>query len=121
MGTLIEDLLLFSKMSRVELQKAVIDPNRLVKETIRSLELETRGREIEWKIEELPRAEADAALMALVFTNLLSNALKYTRTRARAVFEIGIAQYDRHQTAYFVRDNGVGFDMWYAEQLYGWM
>ncbi|HEY6191069.1 MAG TPA: MASE1 domain-containing protein [Bacteroidota bacterium] len=119
MGTMIENLLLFSRMSRVELQKAPVDPNLLVKETIAALEMETKGREIEWKIGDLPRLEADAALMALVFTNLISNSLKYTRPRPTAVIEIGYAPHDGHGPAYFVRDNGVGFDMQYADKLFG--
>ena len=119
MGTMIENLLLFSRMSRVELQKAPVDPNLLVKETIAALEMETKGREIEWKIGDLPRLEADAALMALVFTNLISNSLKYTRPRPTAVIEIGYAPHDGNGPAYFVRDNGVGFDMQYADKLFG--
>jgi light-regulated signal transduction histidine kinase (bacteriophytochrome) len=119
MGTLIDDLLFFSRMSRVELQKSTVDPVQIVEETIRSLEMETRGREIDWKIGILPPLEADASLMRLVFMNLISNALKFTRTRSRAVIEIGHMEYEGRKPAYFVRDNGVGFDMEYADKLFG--
>ncbi len=119
MGTLIDDLLLFSRMARVALQRSNIDLAEIVGETIRSLEPDTKKREIEWKIGELPRVEADGSLMRLVFENLLSNAVKYTRPRKKAVIEVGWVESNGHEASFYVRDNGVGFDMQFADKLFG--
>ncbi len=73
---------------------------------------------MEWKIGPLPFVEGDPALLRQVFHNLLSNALKYSRPRSPAVIEIG-AQEQRGETVIFVRDNGVGFNMKYADKLFG--
>lgn len=119
MGNLIDDLLLFSRMARVALQRSTIDIGQIVGETIRSLEPDTKQREIEWKVGDLPRVEADGSLMRLVFQNLLSNALKYTRPRTKAVIEVGWAESNGHEASFYVRDNGVGFDMQFADKLFG--
>jgi light-regulated signal transduction histidine kinase (bacteriophytochrome) len=82
------------------------------------MEPDTRDREIEWNIGELPQIEGDPALLRQVFYNLISNALKYTRTRRRARIDIGSTQVD-NEIVIFVRDNGVGFDPRYAQKLFG--
>jgi light-regulated signal transduction histidine kinase (bacteriophytochrome) len=85
---------------------------------ISSIRGEVGHRDIEWRVEQLPTAVCDPGLMRVVFTNLLSNAVKYTQPRQKAVIEIGYMMQDG-QPVIFVRDNGVGFDMKYADKLFG--
>jgi light-regulated signal transduction histidine kinase (bacteriophytochrome) len=82
------------------------------------LERETANRVVEWRCQPLPFVECDPSLMEVVFTNLLSNAVKYTRPRTHAVIEVGAFQ-QNGQNVIFVRDNGVGFSMKYAQKLFG--
>jgi PAS domain S-box-containing protein len=117
-GTLVDDLLSFSRMSRIEMHDIPIDMNGLVRETLDDLSFEENGRSIDWNIAELPRVHGDPSMLRLVFRNLISNALKYTRPRARAVIEVGSKE-DDAETVFFVRDNGVGFDMRYVDKLFG--
>jgi PAS domain S-box-containing protein len=119
MGMLIDDLLSFSRMGRAEMRATELNMGQIVRDTISELMSDTAGREIDWKIAELPRIQADPALMRQVMKNLLSNAMKYSRTRARAEIEIGHAPGDQGEHVFFVRDNGVGFDMRYADKLFG--
>jgi PAS domain S-box-containing protein len=119
MGQLIDDLLDFSRMGRVEMRQTRIDLDRLVDETIGSLETSVDTRNIIWKRHSLPPVEADWALLKQVFVNLLSNAVKYTRPRNPAEVEIGCVSEENGEAVLFVRDNGVGFDMKYAGKLFG--
>lgn len=119
MGTLIDDLLAFSRMSRAELQKSRIDFNGLVREVIGELEQDEGGRSIEWEIADLPVQEGDVAMLRQVVSNLLANALKFTRTRPRSHIGIGAVTDNPSETLFFVRDNGVGFDMHYVDKLFG--
>jgi light-regulated signal transduction histidine kinase (bacteriophytochrome) len=116
-GRLIDDLLAFSRMGRAEMSPAVVDMDRLVRETFADLRFETTGRDIDWKIGELSEVCGDHAMLQLVLQNLLSNAIKYTRPRERAVIEIKSARNDE-EIVFFVRDNGVGFDMAYVGKLF---
>ncbi|PPC93709.1 MAG: hybrid sensor histidine kinase/response regulator [Methylotenera sp.] len=118
MGCLIDDLLAFSRMARVEMMRKEMDVTLLVQETIRDLGPEIQGRKINWRIASLPPIKADSAMIRQVFANLLSNATKYTRTRETTEIEIGV-QPSTKETIFFVRDNGVGFDMRYADKLFG--
>ncbi len=118
MGTLIDDLLTFSRLSRSELSKRAVDVARLVREVLDDFTALRAGREIELKIGELPVCSGDPALLKQVWINLLSNALKYTRTRRPAVVEIGCER-QNGENVYFIRDNGAGFDMRYADKLFG--
>jgi PAS domain S-box-containing protein len=118
MGTLIDDLLSFSRLSRADMSKRRIDMNVLVRTVVDDLRLETAGRKIEWHFGELPRGHGDAALLRQVWTNLISNALKYSSKREVAVIEIGARQ-ENGEDVYFIRDNGSGFDMRYAKKLFG--
>lgn len=118
MGKLIDDLLGFSRTARVELRKVHVNLNDLVKSVLHEMEPDTGGRDIQWTMGELPQVEGDPALLRQVIFNLLSNALKYTRTRRQARIEIGSTQTD-NETVIFVRDNGVGFDPRYAQKLFG--
>jgi signal transduction histidine kinase len=117
-GGLIDDLLSFSRMGRTEMREIAIDMNRLVREELTELKFETDGRDIDWRIGDLPEVRGDPAMLRLVLQNLLSNAIKYTRARALAVIEVGDASNDE-EIVFFVRDNGVGFDMAYTNKLFG--
>ncbi len=119
MGKLIDDLLAFSRMGRVEMSKLPVDLSSLVREVIRDLELELAGRNIHWHIADLPTVAGDRAMLRIVLTNLLANALKFTRPRAEAEIEIGSRPGQGRETIIFIRDNGVGFDMTYADKLFG--
>lgn len=119
MGQLIDDLLSFSRMGRAEIRQHAIDLNQLVGDTIRGLELQTKDRSIEWRIEPLPPARGDAAMLRQVFSNLIGNAVKYTRQRDPAVIQIGRLGDEDGSPVLFIRDNGAGFDMGYAHKLFG--
>src|SRR5436190_15683877 len=118
MGRLIDDLLSFSRTARVELSKTRIDMADLVQSVIRELRPEPENRQVDWTVRKLPQVQADPALLRQVMLNLLSNALKYTRTRQPARIEIGSTS-TQNEEIIFVRDNGVGFDMRYAHKLFG--
>ena len=118
MGMLIDDLLIFSRMSRTELRHAKVSSDALVHEAIHGLQGETNDRAIRWKITALPEVEADPAMLRQVWVNLIANAVKYSRPRNPAEIEIG-CNLDNGELAFFVRDNGVGFDMQYAHKLFG--
>jgi len=118
MGTLVDDLLSFSRMGRAELRKTPVNLDQLVKEVLEDLRQETQGREIVWSIGALPEVQADPSMLRLALVNLLSNALKYTRTRKPARIEIGCGS-QNGDTVFFIRDNGVGFDMQYIDKLFG--
>ena len=118
MGMLIDDLLAFSRIGRSEMRTATIRADKLVQDAIGELREETKGRDIAWKIGELPVICGDSSLLRLVLVNLISNALKFSRTRPRAEIEIGCTE-EEDEFVFFVRDNGVGFDMNYTEKLFG--
>ncbi len=118
MGRLVDDLLNLSRVGRQPLHLERTGLNALVEEILTVLQGEMRGRQIEWQIGPLPSVECDPGLIKQVFANLLSNALKYTRPRERAVIEVGQKTADG-RGALFVRDNGVGFNMKYADKLFG--
>jgi len=118
MGNLIDDLLAFSRIGRAETRKATVSLDALVKEALHELRPETEGRHIAWTIAALPDVYGDRSMLRLALVNLISNAVKFTRTRPQARIEIGCADGDG-ETVVFVRDNGVGFDMKYADKLFG--
>ncbi len=117
MSKLIEDLLTFSQVSREPMKKRQVDLRRLAREALNELREEKKGREIEVVIDELPPCQADRALMKQVFLNLLTNSLKFTRPRERAKIHVGFTQ-PNGETVYFVRDNGVGFDMRHSDSIF---
>lgn len=118
MGRLIDDLLAFSHMGRIEMMQSETDVALLVQETIHSLQPEIQNRKIRWNVASLPKVRADLAMLRQVFINLLANAAKYTRTREVAEIEVGVKS-TRKEDIFFVRDNGVGFDMQYVDKLFG--
>jgi signal transduction histidine kinase len=119
MGTLVDDLLSFLRMRHAELVRAPVDVAALVRELIAELGPQTAGREVEWKIGELPPLEADRWLLRAALENLLSNAVKFTRPLPRAAIEIGgSVTPGGDEVTLFVRDSGVGFDPRYAGKLF---
>jgi PAS domain S-box-containing protein len=119
MGQLIDDLLAFSRMARAEIREAPVDVAALAREIVAKLEMEARGRAIEWRIGSVPPMLGDAAMVRQVLANLLGNAAKYTRGRDPAVIELGFEGEDEGRGVVFVRDNGAGFDMQYVHKLFG--
>jgi PAS domain S-box-containing protein len=119
MGDLIDDLLAFSRMGRVETQMTLVDLDQLVKEIVSEVRQGTEGRDIVWRIDPLPACYGDRSMLRIVLVNLVSNAIKFTRQRARAEIEIGRAEGSDHEAVVFVRDNGAGFDMKYVDKLFG--
>lgn len=118
MGRLIDDLLELSRTSRAELHLTRFSLKELVASVRRDLHKECLGREIEWIIGDLPEIEGDPNLLRQVLVNLLSNALKYSRPQPKARIEIG-SNTSEPEEIFFIRDNGVGFDMRYAGKLFG--
>ncbi|HTF57929.1 MAG TPA: ATP-binding protein [Planctomycetota bacterium] len=118
MGQLIDDLLEFSKMGRKALLTTPLDMEGLVNQVCTETRTAHPDRALEMKVGSLPPSQGDPAMVKVVFANLVSNAVKYSRGRNPAVIEIG-ARVDAHETVYYVRDNGVGFEMQYAHKLFG--
>jgi signal transduction histidine kinase len=118
MGLLIDDLLSFSRMGRHALSVQPVDLEPLVREVIRELEPDAAGREIEWRIADLPAVRGDAIMLHMVLGNLIANAVKFTRPREKARIEIGSLPGGDAEAVIFVRDNGVGFDMAYGDKLF---
>jgi light-regulated signal transduction histidine kinase (bacteriophytochrome) len=139
MGELIEGLLAMSRLGRQELRRRPVAVSDIVRESMDDLRADCEGRAVEFVVGALPACEADRLLLGQVFANLLSNALKYTRKREKARIEVGSLKFgqvsrqgesdkadralplmlDPECWVYYVRDNGVGFDMRYANKLFG--
>jgi PAS domain S-box-containing protein len=126
MGRLIDDLLDLSRTGRAEMFPVKVDMREIIDQLISEREMDCNGRKIEWEIKPLPKIDGDPRLLRLVWMNLIDNALKYTRPRAEAKIEIGhltAADSDHGQApqdaVFYVKDNGVGFDMRYASKLFG--
>ena len=132
MGTLIDDLLAFSRAGHSEMQTTKVNLDRLVQETVGNFKMDTKERNIAWEIHPLPTVQGDRALLRLVLVNLISNAVKFTGKRAAARIEIGCAPrkaeievtsllsaWPQEEAVIFIRDNGVGFDPRYAGKLFG--
>ena len=117
MSRLIEDLLLFSRMGKVEMTSGRVPLDPLVRSTLRMLQPEIQGRDVAWTLPPLPEVRGDAALLQTVLTNLVANALKFTRGRAPALIEIGSVPAPDEVVVY-VKDNGAGFDMRHADKLF---
>jgi light-regulated signal transduction histidine kinase (bacteriophytochrome) len=118
MDRLIEDLLAFSRMGRQPLEKERVDMNACVRQVVKDFADEVNGRRVNVIIEDLHPCYGDPALVKQVYTNLLSNALKFTRRRKAARIEIG-ERGSNGDVAYYVKDNGVGLDQKYADSVFG--
>ena len=119
MGCLIDDLLVFSRMGRSEMRHTAVSPNALVHEAVESAKNDVNGRNIVWNIQNLPDVEADPSMLRQVWVNLINNAVKYTRNRDEAHIDVGWTANGSEEYVFFVRDNGVGFDMQYVNKLFG--
>jgi PAS domain S-box-containing protein len=119
MGNLIDDLLELSRIGKSEMQKTEVNLDELVRETLGDFQGDTKKRNIVWEIRSLPAVWADRALLRLALVNLISNAVKFTGTRAQAKIEIGCAPSDGGETVIFIRDNGAGFNPQCASKLFG--
>lgn len=119
MGQLIDDLLAFSRMGRAEFLRRKVDVGALVGEVVGELREGSPGSALVIRQGTLPEVTGDAAMLRVVLTNLVSNALKYSRTREQPEVEIGALEGRPGEVVVFVRDNGVGFDMQYADKLFG--
>lgn len=118
MGSLIDDLLSFSRLSRKEMQATDIDMKTLAHDVFKKLTTEEQRQHIDLKIGRLPHAKGDPALMHQVWMNLISNAIKFSSRRERAVIELGTKRSDS-EIIYCIRDNGAGFDIQYVDKLFG--
>ena len=118
MGMLIDDLLEFSRVGRSSMFKTPVSFDNLLRESLRDLATNQRGRNIVWQIHSLPTAEGDQSLLRQVLVNYLSNAIKYTMPRSEAQIEVGCVA-EPQEWVFFVKDNGVGFDMRYSSKLFG--
>ena len=118
MGELIDDLLTFSRLSRLPVNRDAVDVEKLVQTVLKELGVEP-SKKLALHIGKVPLCRADPVLLKQIWSNLLSNAVKYTRQRAVAVVEIGCLPGDNGIPVWFIRDNGAGFDMQYEDKLFG--
>jgi light-regulated signal transduction histidine kinase (bacteriophytochrome) len=117
MGQLVDDLLAFSRLGKQPLALQQVDPEEMARRVYEELESQGKGRDVRIRFGPAPACQADPNLLKQVYMNLLGNALKYTRKKPRAEIEVGWT--DTGGGAYFVKDNGVGFDMRHADKLFG--
>jgi light-regulated signal transduction histidine kinase (bacteriophytochrome) len=118
MGLLIDNLLAFSRMGRSAMHLVWVDTSEVVAQVLEELSPETRGRTIEWKIQALPSVYVDRTLFKQVWMNLIGNAIKYTKNRAKAEISIECEEKPR-ELEFSIKDNGAGFDMRYVDKLFG--
>ncbi len=116
MGQLIDDLLAFSRLGRREVKLVDVDMGKLVRNLAGELQGTLEDRTVHWDLKPLPAARADLALIRQVWVNLLGNALKFTHPREAALIEVG-SRSEADEDVYYIKDNGVGFDMQYASQI----
>jgi light-regulated signal transduction histidine kinase (bacteriophytochrome) len=119
MGTLVDDLLAFSRIGRAETQNTTVHLEQLIKGVVGEVAPDAQGRNIAWRIGSLPICYGDPSMLRLVFANLVTNAVKFTRTREQAEIEIDSLNHTPDEVVVFVKDNGVGFDIKYKDKLFG--
>ncbi len=128
MGQLVDDLLSFSRLGKQAIQKGEVNLNFLVKEVITDIKQLNPSRRINFTVKKMKPCLADAGLLKQAYVNLISNAVKFTRNREKALIEIGQTtckprledgSYGEMIRCYYVRDNGVGFDMRFYDKLFG--
>lgn len=118
MGHLIDDILLLSRASRQEMRMSPLDMESLVMGVFEELKPSIGDRNIQLEVKHLPSAYGDRTLLTQVFSNLISNSIKFTRLKENAVIEVG-AKEGKDENMYYVMDNGAGFNMKYANKLFG--
>lgn len=119
MSGMIDELLTFSRLGRKELALSPVDLNLLINEIIEAIKPDITNRNVTWRINPLPVVPGDRNLLRIAFDNLISNAIKYTSKTQMAIIEIGIASDESEHVTVYIKDNGAGFDMAYAEKLFG--
>jgi PAS domain S-box-containing protein len=119
MGNLIDDLLAFARIMKSDMQRAEVNLDELVRETLGDFQTETDARKIRWKIDPLPVVLADRALLRMVLVNLFSNAVKFTGKCAKPEIKIGCTASGDGEVVVSIHDNGAGFDPRYAAKLFG--
>jgi signal transduction histidine kinase len=119
MSALIEDLLEYSRLGRNAFRVSAVNMNEIIDELRAMMQSDHEGRDIVWRIAELPTVMGDEGMLRRVWQNLLSNAVKYTSRREKAEIEVGVEHSTPGEVTFFVRDNGTGFDMEYAGKLFG--
>lgn len=118
MGQLIDDILLLSRAGRQEMIVSPINMESLVKNIFEELKPSIEDRDVQLEIKSLPPAYGDRTLINQAFTNLISNSIKFTGIREKAIIEVG-AKEGKNENTYYVKDNGAGFDMKYVNKLFG--
>ncbi len=118
MGNLIDDLLSFSRMTKTKISNSEIDFNLMITEIFNEIKLSNEGQIIELKLDNLPPAFGDSSMLRQVWVNLITNAVKFSSKKNKSVIDIGSYK-EKNETVYFIKDNGVGFDMQYADKLFG--
>jgi light-regulated signal transduction histidine kinase (bacteriophytochrome) len=118
MGQLIDDILLLSRAGRQEMKISELDMSSLAKRVYQDFNQDTEGRNIGFTVDDIPMAMGDRALLTQVFTNLIGNAIKFTREKEIATIEVGSDE-DEDYNIYYVKDDGAGFDMKYYDKLFG--
>ncbi|WP_423055421.1 sensor histidine kinase [Acetobacterium carbinolicum] len=121
MGNLIDGLLSYSRIGRTELVKRRVDLEKIITKVVDTFKMETERRSLEWDIKKLPYVEGDSIMLEIVLTNLISNAIKFTRLKQAATITIASAPDPENvdQIIFNIKDNGIGFDMRYREKLFG--
>jgi len=119
MNSLIDDLLNFSRIGRAETHYTTVNLEQVIKDVVSEIAPDAQRRKIVWQIGSLPSCHGDQSMFRIVFANLVSNALKFTRTREQAEIDIGALNHSAAEIVVFVKDNGVGFDMKYQDKLFG--
>jgi PAS domain S-box-containing protein len=118
MGQLIDELLTFSRLGKKELSRHAYNMKDMVVSVVNELKSAEPGRDITVHIMDLPDVDSDSATIRQVWTNLISNAIKYTKLKPQAIIDIGYSE-EHDEVTYYVKDNGAGFDMDYKDKLFG--
>ncbi len=119
MSVMIDELLQFSRLGRTDLKSKLVLLKPIIEELVTQLKPDYEGRNVKWIINELPQVYGDPTLLKIAFENLVSNAIKYTAKKEKAIIEIGEKKINQSGKAcIFVKDNGAGFDMAYKDKLF---
>ena len=118
MGRLIDDLLELSRISRKKLVRRSVSTHEMIERVIGNFRVMPEARTVEWRVDPLPNLYCDPALLEVVLTNLISNAVKFTRDARPRMIHFGTVN-AAGSASLFIRDNGVGFDPQYADKLFG--